>query len=489
MKHIPKTIASCAIAVMFLFAACRSDNQAAQDEDIPSPSDSDYPDLSKTKNEDCPDLDSLDGDPTVAYYRLRFEYAASSNWSKLEFIDPENILSVRAMSVEGDADKAEAGYGGITVNQPKNQAEAGAVIEVTADYAIRPEALDAPFVIKLGQGVIGSITLKISTVVGDDIQTIKEVTEPRDAEFQLDLSSLSGVSPSKAPIAPVRRMGWALYYPWYNLKSWEADHMKDQPEIPYDSGDLQAVTRQISQAKSAGIDGFISSWWGPGSRTDENLVVVLEAAGRSDFFIGMFLETKSIVTEQGGDMARVEDELVRWIEHYVTNYKDHLGTMKVAGKTFVMPWITCTLPVETWQNVRDRLDDKQIETTMVADCSKPEYFDVFDGALGDKPETGKTVRYHALLSDSGKPKIWMSSAMPGYDERLLDREDPRYTDREDGRYFRTQLRTAFSTNPQWIRLYTWNEYPENTYIEPSKNFGDKYLDIAGEYLLPWKCAE
>lgn len=487
MKHIPRTIASLVLAVVFLFAACRSDDQAAQEEDFPSPSDSDYPDLGKTQSEDCPDLDSTGGDPTVAYYRLRFEYAASSDWSKLEFVDSKNILSVRTMSVEGDANKAEAGYGGITVNQPKDKAEAGAVVKIVADYAVRPEALGAPLSLKLGQGVVGAVNLKISAVSGNNIDTIKEVTEPKAAEFQVDLSSLSEVSPLTAPIAPVRRMAWALYYPWYTLKSWEADNLKDQPEIPYDSGDLEAVTRQISQAKSAGIDGFISSWWGPGSRTDENLPVVLDAAGSSDFFVGMFIETRSIVTDQGGDMSLVADELVRWIEYYVTNYADHTGTMKVGGKTFVMPWVTCTVPVETWQNVRDKLEDKQIETTMVADCSKPEYFDVFDGALGDKPETGKTVRYHALLSDSGKPKIWMSSAMPGYDERLLDREDPRYYDREDGRYFRSQLTTAFSANPQWIRMYTWNEYPENTYIEPSKNLGDKYLNIAAEYILPWKC--
>jgi hypothetical protein len=80
--------------------------------------------------------------------------------------------------------------------------------------------------------------------------------------------------------------------------------------------------------------------------------------------------------------------------------------------------------------------------------------------------------------------------MPGFDERLIgDRVNPRHYDRDDGEYFKRELNAALQAKPQWIRLYTWNEYPENTHIEPSKNFGDKYLRIAAEYVLPWKCAQ
>lgn len=492
MKQMRRVHIGCFLSFAFILLSCNSHNQSKQQDDMGPPSgpgDSDhYPGLSETQDEDCQDLDSLEGDPLVRYYRLRVEYASSSDWSRLDFVDPKYIIKVRTMSITGEANKAIAEYSGITVNQPSANAKAGDIINVTADYALRPEAIETPLVLKLGQGAIGFVTIRISTIVGDEVQLLREVAEPGEAEFQVDLSSLKEVSPWLAPIAGVRRMAWALYYPWYSLNGWESSQLRDQPQFPYDSSDPVAIERQIIQAKGAGIDGFISSWWGPGSKTDSNLAIVLDVAEQNDFYIGMFLETKSVVEAQNGSMPLVEDELIRWIQYYVTNYGDHPGAMKVDGKPFVMPWITCTVPVETWANVRERLAASNIEATMIADCSKSDYFDVFDGAIGTDVEIGKTLRYYALLADTVAPKIWMSDARPGYDERLLeDRENPRYTDREDGQFFRNQLNTALSANPQWLRLYTWNEYPENTYIEPSKNFGDKYLNIAADYLLPWKC--
>ncbi|MCU0664409.1 MAG: hypothetical protein MUC50_19025 [Myxococcota bacterium] len=473
------------LAVSCALLSCDAHNQTKQPE--PHGSDS-VPDLTETLLEDCQELDSLEGYPMVPYYRLRFEYATSSDWSRLAFLDPIHIIKVRTMSISGEATKALAEYDGITTNQPSESAKNGSTIAVTADYAFRPAAIDVPLSLELKKGAIGTSTVRISAIIEGQAQLLQEVTQEQGAQLQVDLSSLKGISPWTAPIAPVRRMAFALYYPWYNLKSWESDDLRDQPEIPYDSGDPVAVERQMTQARSAGIDGFLSSWWGPGSKTDTNLSVVLDVAEQNDFFIGMFLETNSIIEAQNENMALVEDELVRWIEYYATTYGEHPGAMKVDGKPVVMPWVTCTVPVETWQNVRETMAANSIEVTMLADCSKPEYFDVFDGAIGDDVDIGKTLRYYALLADTPAPKIWMSNAKPGYDERLLeDRVNPRYTDREDGQYFKTQLNSALQANPQWIRLYTWNEYPENTYIEPSKNFGDKYLEIAGDYVLPWKC--
>ena len=33
---------------------------------------------------------------------------------------------------------------------------------------------------------------------------------------------------------------------------------------------------------------------------------------------------------------------------------------------------------------------------------------------------------------------------------------------------------------------SWNEWRENTYIEPSERYGDKYLRITREYVNKWK---
>ena len=43
------------------------------------------------------------------------------------------------------------------------------------------------------------------------------------------------------------------------------------------------------------------------------------------------MSDESIVTDKGGNMSLVKDELVRWIEYYVTTHGGHAGTMKVVS--------------------------------------------------------------------------------------------------------------------------------------------------------------
>lgn len=460
------------------------------DQEYPPPSGPEdsinYPGLAETYEDDCRDVSSSSYHQ-VPYYRIRVDFNSSADWSTLKFGNSAHVIKVRTISTSGVANKAIAEFDGVIVNQPKLNAQSGKSVRVVADYALRPEVIDSPFGIRVDQGSTGTVTLKVSKVTETELVVLKELKVSRGAQFDLDFSSFEEADIWTAPVANVKRMAWALYYPWYDDNFWKNDYMIDLPVTRYDSGDPVAINRQITQAKSAGIDGFLCSWFGPGVKTDNNLPAVLDQAAANDFKIGCFLETRKIITDMNNDQTRIANEIVRQIAYYITKYGKHEGLMKVDGKPLIMPWVSCTVPVNTWKNVRNQLKNKNIEITLMADCSNLEYMDVFDGGLGRDPDVGKTLRYYALLSDSPAPKIWMSSAMPGYDERELDRENPRYYPRENGRYYRNELNTALLAIPQWIRIYTWNEYPENTYVEPSVNYGDYYLNITGDYLEPWKC--
>ena len=82
-------------------------------------------------------------------------------------------------------------------------------------------------------------------------------------------------------------------------------------------------------------------------------------------------------------------------------------------------------------------------------------------------------------------KVYVATAMPGFDERLIPGRTGRYEDRQNGELYRTRLEEVMASNPNWVEAYTWNEWWENTHIEPSVNYGDLYLQITGEYLKPW----
>ena len=43
-----------------------------------------------------------------------------------------------------------------------------------------------------------------------------------------------------------------------------------------------------------------------------------------------------------------------------------------------------------------------------------------------------------------------------------------------------QFNTAMQSSPDAIGLISWNEFSENSHIEPSENYGDRYLDVLAD---------
>jgi hypothetical protein len=74
--------------------------------------------------------------------------------------------------------------------------------------------------------------------------------------------------------------------------------------------------------------------------------------------------------------------------------------------------------------------------------------------------------------------LWIPPAAPGFDARLVGGTS--VVDRKNGDTFRTQINTAMASSPDALGIISWNEFSENSYIEPSKAYGAQYLDILGE---------
>jgi hypothetical protein len=50
-------------------------------------------------------------------------------------------------------------------------------------------------------------------------------------------------------------------------------------------------------------------------------------------------------------------------------------------------------------------------------------------------------------------------------------------DRRDGQTLTTAWQDAAATTPDGIAVISWNEYTESSYVEPSQNFGFRYLTV------------
>jgi hypothetical protein len=90
--------------------------------------------------------------------------------------------------------------------------------------------------------------------------------------------------------------------------------------------------------------------------------------------------------------------------------------------------------------------------------------------------TGKLISFgNAVRANGG---IWIAPAAPGFDARLVGGTSS--IDRRDGETLRAEWNAAISSRPAAVGVISWNEFSENTHVEPSKAYGNRYLDVLAE---------
>ncbi len=92
-------------------------------------------------------------------------------------------------------------------------------------------------------------------------------------------------------------------------------------------------------------------------------------------------------------------------------------------------------------------------------------------------------------SEAGNMGWRIVTCGPGYDDSHL--EDPersgspyRIVPRDGGKTYETTIDFALSLKPRphQVLISSWNEYHENTHIEPSMKYGSKYLDMTKDFI-------
>jgi hypothetical protein len=76
--------------------------------------------------------------------------------------------------------------------------------------------------------------------------------------------------------------------------------------------------------------------------------------------------------------------------------------------------------------------------------------------------------------------LWIAPASPGFDGRSLG--GTRVIGRDKGQTLIHSLNNAFATSPDAVGVISWNEWSENTYIEPGQTYGDEELVALQNYL-------
>ncbi len=289
------------------------------------------------------------------------------------------------------------------------------------------------------------------------------------------------------------RLVLAFYYAWFSPDSFGPGLTSDQPVTPYRSTDQAVMERQVAQARQAGIDGFVQSWYGPrnapDNQTETNFRTLLNVAQAAGFQAAVDVET-------GGPFFHSKADVQEALATLLATHARHPAYLKVNGKPVIFFWYNERFSVGEWAEMRNAVDPNH-NSIWIGEGVNAEYLRVFDGHhlysitwSGDPQATLMTwgQRVRAKAAELGDFKYWVGTAMPGWNDLATGRGSAYVRNRDGGDYFRASFAGVIKSNADMAIITSFNEWPEGTMIEPSVTYGNAYLDLAAELSGAYKSA-
>jgi hypothetical protein len=187
------------------------------------------------------------------------------------------------------------------------------------------------------------------------------------------------------------------------------------------------------------------------------------------------------------------------LRHLHSVHAAHPAYLRYQDRPVVFFFNVSRLSVATWQNLRDQADPGR-KALWIAEGTDLKYQSVFDGhhlysitwpnripPSKILPQWGNRIRkYNA---DHGAAKIWVATVMPGYDDRKARPGQGFVRSRDGGEYYRQCWQAAIDSKPHMVVVNSFNEWPEGSYIEPSRTHGNLYLELTREWAARLKGTE
>lgn len=318
-------------------------------------------------------------------------------------------------------------------------------------------------------------------------------TDARSARFTSTAEALRSEGPLTVALVPTRLV-LAHFYPWYDRSTWSNPQLLDRPAHPYSTDDPADVANELKNARLAGLDGLVVSWMGKdfqGGWNHRRSLLVLDAAQNVGLKVSTLLETTvaNPQHEQTGVPAD-PNTVFTWLRDIVDSYASHPAYLQVDGRPVIFVFSGARLKPAQWTEIVARLRATGRNPLLIGESTRSAWLDPFAGEFHyasnqfsvsefldfDHDQSLRVRTYHLLRSTNGPRRIWASTVSPGYDDtRLTDGRIPRVTDRAGAAYYDAQWTTALATGPDWILVTSWNEWWENTEIEPSERYSDQYV--------------
>jgi hypothetical protein len=268
----------------------------------------------------------------------------------------------------------------------------------------------------------------------------------------------------------------AYYYIWFDTQSWDRAKT-DYPLLGrYSSSNVDVMRQHIQWAKAAGITGFIVSWKST-DKLNPRLQKLIQVADEEKFKLAIIYQGLDF-SRKPLPVAQVDADMSYFIEHFADDpafaiFEKPLviwsGTWEysrqdvekvVLGKREHILILASEKNVDGYTRLADLVDGDAYYWSSVNPDTFPGYAEKL---------AGMSTAVHA------RGGLWIAPASPGFDARLIGGKT--VVDRKNGQTLQTQFNTALQSSPDAIGLISWNEFSENSHIEPSEQYGRRYLNV------------
>jgi glycoprotein endo-alpha-1,2-mannosidase len=326
-----------------------------------------------------------------------------------------------------------------------------------------------------------------------------------------DADTSGPTTTTSGPAEPERLVG-AHYYPWYDLngsqENW-AEYVVSDPVLgEYAADDPAVIDQHLTWCLKHGIRWLSASWWGPGSNTDDALRnAVLDAERADELQFSVLYETVGRLGEYEYDLndEAARDRLREDLRYLDAEYFGRDNYLHMEGRPVVFfyvanllagdvsdafeaatadlatdPYVLADVPFGTPPGTYPVTRVADAVTTYNPYAARPDIEEVFH----DRYEHGTKVM-HLGADASGVAHV--PTVIPGYDDTGLpdsQREDNPVLAPSPERYERVceQVAPHLEDSPA-VLVTSFNEWYEDTQIEPGEDHGEAYLELTAERLV------
>ena len=301
----------------------------------------------------------------------------------------------------------------------------------------------------------------------------------------------------------------AYYYPWYGpgRNHWDQGYAEHPTLGEYNSSDQDVINQHIDWASGHGIDFFAMSWWGKTSNEDAVLKDhILKSPMLADFKFVILYESSGLlpVSNEAIDLNSPDNllKLLDDLQYLQDTYFNNPHYLKIDDRPVLMIYLTRIFKGDVaaaFQALRGALLSRGSDVYLIADevywgneQSLPaSHIQAFDAVtaynmhtsvpdIADNFNNKVKDAYTAWKAKADELNVaFVPGVIPGFNDSSVRPQAnhppiPRSVD-----LFKSQLDLALSLlDPRLniVMITSWNEWHEDTSIEPAQEYNFDYLD-------------